>query len=308
MKLGKKAVGRISQNGRSSESPDATARAIESLEHALLTSRLISRASLAKFFDPVGLVKLISECTRPLRFDLRVIKTSTDSGQNVVRFHTLLRFLGKNVPVLPFHTAMEIATLSDRIRQNLAPMEPPGASFDVGLHFETSSSFASKGRLLSTAVRILRPIACLELGTAYGMSAFFILSQLERLGQSSHLTTIEGIEPQYSLASKILCSRFGASVDCRKANIDSDLNGILDNTDPLDFVFHDAGHLPENYTRDFDLLERRMTHGALLVLDDVHYVHPTAGKNCYQAWLQIVEHPRVREAVELNGLGLALLR
>ena len=54
------------------------------------------------------------------------------------------------------------------------------------------------------AVRSCRLTSCLEIGTAYGVSAFFIIEAQKQCEMEPRLTTIEGYSPQKEISSKFL--------------------------------------------------------------------------------------------------------
>jgi predicted O-methyltransferase YrrM len=178
---------------------------------------------------------------------------------------------------------------------------------DVGKHFDISSSFGWKGRILSEIVRFMRPSNCLEFGTAYGMSSLFILGA----SKEAHLTTVEAMEPQFSIASQILQERYGDRVRCEFGLTDNVLPHVLPSMGGVDFLFHDAGHSFENYTSDFAAVLPHFRPGAVLLLDDIRWSDSRfydGDPRCYEGWMEIVHHPRVRRAVEIDRtLGLALL-
>jgi predicted O-methyltransferase YrrM len=214
-----------------------------------------------------------------------------------------------------FSAAREIALIADRncgladsYELNFGPWS---FSADVGLHFLMSSSFGAKGRLLYNVVRFMRSERCLELGTAYGMSTFFILAALEKYTKSGCLATIEGGEPQFTLASTALKARYPQNVVCYFGFIDKVLPDALKSLGPVDFVFHDAGHRREDYIRDFDQFSASLAHGAVVFFDDIRWEKPkhlAEDPHSYEGWLQVVAHPRVRRAVEIdNALGLLFI-
>lgn len=164
--------------------------------------------------------------------------------------------------------------------------------------------------MLTAGIRLMRPSSCLELGTAYGMSALFMASELESIGGDARLSTIEFFEPQFSLASAHLSDRFGDRVDCRKFDIEAGLPELARSIGAIDFVFHDANHIGENYIRDFRVLAPNMASGAVLIFDDIRWSHPAVedAMGCYQGSLEIVADDRVRHAVEIDGdLGMVQL-
>ena len=131
------------------------------------------------------------------------------------------------------------------------PLEFAQWAGDVSLHFSEASSLGQKGRILFAAVRIMRPRRCLELGTAYGMSALFILAALKAFAEGGSLATVEGYEPSYALSSVMLKKNYGEMVSCTLGLTGAVLPDLLKSLGNIDFLFHDAGHSREDYIDDF---------------------------------------------------------
>jgi predicted O-methyltransferase YrrM len=264
-----------------------------------------------KILDPVFYYRFLAQCSQQQTGVIRQLKGGQSyEDRSSKRFSILIDVLQKGVPSLPIARAREIGRRADRLRFDPTAIEFYRWSSDVGIHFEMSSSFAAKGRVLSAGIRLMRPRSCLELGTAYGMSAFFMASELESNGGESRLTTVEFVEPQYGLASSLLKDRFGDRIDCRKFDIEAGLPDLARSLEAIDFVFHDANHIGENYIRDFRTLEPHMASGSVLLFDDINWTHPSVedAMGCYQGWLEVVADDRVRRAVEIDGsLGIVQL-
>jgi predicted O-methyltransferase YrrM len=143
------------------------------------------------------------------------------------------------------------------------------------------------------------------------MSAVFILEALRSRGKDIHLATLEALEPQFSMASKMLRSRYGNQVSCEFGWTQEALPKMVKSLGRLDFLFHDAGHAKENYIRDFHTVLPIAVPGAVILMDDIRWEDSRFSRDnprCYEGWLEIVNHPRVRRAVEISGsIGLLLL-
>jgi predicted O-methyltransferase YrrM len=159
-------------------------------------------------------------------------------------------------------------------------------------------------------VRFCRPNICLELGTAYGISARFILG-MQTQGRTLHLTTIEGYQPTYALISPQLSEKYGPAVDCRLGWTKDVLPELARSSSPIHFLFHDAAHSMDDYVRDFSLIVDSLATGAVLLLDDIRWEdprYPESSADTYRGWQAIAQHKRIRHAVEVNGsMGMALL-
>ena len=264
--------------------------------------------------DPVSLVNFIVGCMRPYECEVRTIREarprqSGDTYGN--RFDALTRVLQAGAPPLTLQAAVDIGEFADELFFRRDEKENLWWAGDIGIHARACSTRAEKGRFLSSAVRVLRPRQCLELGTAYGMSSLFILSQLESFVEKACLTTVEETDTQYRVSSDFLKNKYGDLVECKQADIAESLTGICSEIGEIDFVFHDAGHSGENNVRDFQRMEPSLPRGAVVVVDDIRWtnpLYPEPAMSCYDGWLEIVGHQRVRRAVEVNrGIGMVQL-
>jgi predicted O-methyltransferase YrrM len=278
----------------------------------VLSVELGGKDGLSGIDYPVAYVDLLRSCLEKRSFPVREIRA--DSGPRDKRFNrlaTALEILGDDPPPIPFTLAAEIGRVADRMAGLTEPAEIGTWVADRGLHFEVSSSLGRKGRLLFNLVRLTRPERCLELGTAYGMSALFTLGALRLLGENGHLTTIERYDPPFSLAAEMLTARHGDRVACERGVLPDALHGLGDSVRDVSFMFHDASHRGENMVKDFEAALPRLAPGALVLIDDIRWVPMgslTGPGDAYDGWRQIVAHPRVRYAVEIDDrLGLVLL-
>ena len=76
-------------------------------------------------------------------------------------------------------------------------------------------------------------------------------------------------------------------------------------------MYHDAGHSKKHYIEDFHTVLPAMKPGAVILFDDIRWKDPRfmpTNPQCYEGWKEVVKHPRVRQAVEINNdMGLLLL-
>jgi predicted O-methyltransferase YrrM len=217
----------------------------------------------------------------------------------------------KNIPTLEIQTVEKIGHIADGLRNHNETMQTEQWAGDVRAHFEMSSSFGAKGRVLSTIIRYMGSHTCLELGTAYGMSALFILEAMTRQNGDISLITVEGGETQYSVSSDLLKKHYGDKVSCVYGWTNQVLPQLVNSLPPIDFMFHDAGHSQLDYTRDFNAILPVLKPGAVVLVDDIRWSDPRFAEGdpqCYRGWLDIVSHPRVSRAVEIDdSMGLLLL-
>ena len=160
----------------------------------LLLHWLSQWVDVREYKYPALYLEFMRRWTENSTCDIRQIK-GTPRG----RYALLLDQLASHIPVAPVDLANEAAKIADGIMDRRDLFDYDDWSADVGLHFQISSSFGRKGRLLCAAIRLLRPTKCLELGTAYGMSGFFIAKTLNSIGGGS-LWTIEMGPRQHAIA------------------------------------------------------------------------------------------------------------
>ena len=199
-----------------------------------LSAALSRVEGLTELVDPEAFVDFVRGCLNHREYQVVEIKhPSQPPDAPQLRFSALLDMLRTGALPVPFDAAVAFARIADTYRGNTESLVISGWAGDIGLHFSFSSSLALKGRLLWNSVRFLRCTRGLELGTAYGMSALFLLDGMRAANGNAHLTTVEGFEPLYSLASHVLGTRFGDRVTCVLGNIGEVLPKALDLRRPL---------------------------------------------------------------------------
>ena len=143
------------------------------------------------------------------------------------------------------------------------------------------------------------------------MSAAVLMLAMKRFSGGGHLWTVEGSEQQYSLAKEMLKDSFGESVCCRYGNTREELPLAAAEARDVELFFHDAGHSRDDYVRDFDSVMEYCVPGATLIFDDIRWNDPRFVRDdplCYEGWREVIEHPRVSWAVEIDdSIGLLLL-
>lgn len=279
----------------------------------VLSAALRESGALSAIHYPVAYLEFLRTCIEPTAHSVTEVKAESGSPDSAARrFATLVNQIRGGLPEIECSVVQEIALIADRNRTFAESSEFGEWAGDVGLHFTMSSSFGKKGRILFNIIRFMRSERCLELGTAYGMSALFILAAMKAYSGSGHLATLEGSEPQFSLGSSVLKSRYGEMVSCHFGAVNSVLPELVKSFSRLDFMFHDCGHSREDYTRDFNQVSGIMASGAVVVFDDIRWEDTrfiAGGANTYQGWREVVAHARVRRAVEIDdAVGLLLIR
>jgi predicted O-methyltransferase YrrM len=256
---------------------------------------------------PSAYVEFIRSCLEMRTLAIKTIKQRRGGAQASHRFNTLLSVL-TNPPPLAFPVADRLARVAQHFQHNTGPLISAQWHGDVRAHFEISSSFGHKGRILAAILRFMRTRQVLELGTAYGMSAMFML---ETMGQDGRLTTVEGREVQHGIASTVLTARYPGRVVCELGLTSEILPRLCKELPPVDFLFHDAGHSRKAFIDDFHAALPLFAPGAVVLVDDIFWNDPRFAKRnprCHQGWLKVATHPRVVQAVEISReMGLLLL-
>jgi hypothetical protein len=122
-------------------------------------------SKLATIENPRQALSFFFDCFKPLEFTA-VHKTPQVKLELLDRVLVMLQFRDAT---LPLSVALPIALYADNMLNNFR-FESPWVR-DIGHHFAVSSSLGEKARLVFNLVRALKPKACLEIGTAYGISA-----------------------------------------------------------------------------------------------------------------------------------------
>lgn len=274
---------------------------------AVLAAAMLEPDLLSRIHYPVAYAQLLRETLEPWRHRLNEVKRLEHENH---RFDMLCDALRKDLPALDYQMARQIATIADEYRGLSQPIEFQRWAGDVGLHFSVASSFGQKGRILFNIVRFMKPSRCLELGTAYGMSALFILSALKTFVGRGCLVTVEGWPAISSLSFPMLKEHYGEMVSCVSGSTRTVLAETLQSFGKVDFVFHDANHTRQDYIDDFAVMADHLASGAIVVVDDIRYEDPrvTTDPRCYEGWQAICSHPRVARAVEVDdAIGFLLM-
>lgn len=278
----------------------------------VLLRMLDDRQSLTRKNDAAAYVDFLRACVEPMKLHIKIVKQPGEHGHDpqANRFATLIDTL-RHVPPVPTDTALAIADRADWFRGSTLAVNEQRWAGDVGLAFSIASSSGYKGRILSTIVRLCHAKQCLELGTAFGLSAMFIIEQQKRLGLPCHLTTIEGSNPQFELARDHLTKAYGEAVTCHFGYTQEVLPELARSSVPIDFIFHDAGHSRDDYVNDFGAIIGALAPGSVVLIDDIRWEDARfrqGAAHTYAGWQAVVAHPQVSQAIEIDGaMGLVQL-
>lgn len=149
------------------------------------------------------------------------------------------------------------------------------------------------GDWFTELVRARRPEVVVELGTAFGVSGMYFLAGLEANGAGC-LYTFEPNERWAILAQPNLAAigaRFRLTRGTFEARVDEALAGRR-----IDLAFIDAIHTPEFVLPQLELILARSSHGALVLLDDIHF-----SPDMRACWAELAESARFRASLSLAG-------
>ena len=226
---------------------------------------LAEARKLAPIENPRQALSFFSDCFKPLTFDA-IYKTHHHANLDLVnRIMAMLQF---HDATLPLSLALQIAIYADGMLTNFGFESYNG---DIGYHFTFSSSLGTKAQLVFNLVRASKPNSCLEIGTAYGISAFLIARCQELCSVQPHVVTIENFSPQKEISKSFLQKHCPQGVKTLHADKHDAIAQLVAAAEQFDFVFHDNGHSGDDYVRDFTELLPLMPAGAVFVLDDINW-------------------------------------
>lgn len=155
--------------------------------------------------------------------------------------------------------------------------------------------------LLFRLVRALQPVHCLELGTAYGVSAAYQGAALELNGMGQ-MMTLEGDENVASIARRSLASLGISNVRVVTGRFEDTLASALREMGQVDYVFLDGGKYEDVLWRQFEEIVPFASAGAVLVFDDIRW-----SPDMERAWNRISRDERVRVSLDLEAVGVLVL-
>jgi len=258
--------------------------------------------------DAAFLIKAATEAVGQL--SARCIRVRWDEAYAATgqpRFDTFVHCVETGLPALPSDVAEDTLRVANGI---IGSPDVDFTGIPAGRSFAMASSFGLKARLLYGAAAVLGPRRCLEIGTAWGMSGLVLLHALKRGGRAGTLDTIEMDAQRHAAAARMLGERFGDRVTCHLGLTENLLPGVAERMGGIDFAFHDGGHGRKHYVGDFAIIAALMPAGGVVVFDDIRWqsrrsVEPS---DCYEGWLEVARHPRVRCAVEIaRRIGVVAL-
>jgi predicted O-methyltransferase YrrM len=296
---------------RAAETAERTARNRHAVD-AVLSWALERAEADGPLYFPVEYVQFLRDCTErtwAIWRELRNDAGEPDSASR--RFNGFVDSLG-DLPAIEFSSAERLARAVDKLRANVNPETGFREHGDQQRRFARSASLGVKGRLLHSAVKAMQSEQIVELGTFWGMSALFMLEALGTAGPDAHLTTVEHNADFSRKASALIHSHFNGRATCIHGRTQDVVPDLARTMTGVDLMFHDAGHSGEAYVREFNAAEPFLAPGAVVLFDDIRWFDRSlvsTDPKCYDGWMEVTRHPRVRRAGEIDGyMGVVLLR
>jgi len=157
--------------------------------------------------------------------------------------------------------------------------------------------------LLFKLIRRTKPVRCLELGTALGISAAYQGAALS-LNGVGHLISLEGSEALARIAEEgfrlLGLSRCAEVVIGR---FEDNLPGILKKHRPVDYVFIDGHHDYEATLSYTEQILPFLANSAVLVYDDIAW---SVGMR--RAWRKIESDVRMAATFDMGSMGVCIVK
>jgi len=279
---------------------------------AELMARMLWEIKAVHFNADKPYVQFLRDCTERTWAVWRELRN--DGGEPDAasrRFNNFVDAL-TDIPAIEFSSAERLARAVDKLRANINPETGFREHGDQQRRFARSASLGVKGRLLHSAVKAMQSEQIVELGTFWGMSALFMLEALGTAGPDAHLTTVEHNADFSRKASALIHSHFNGRATCIHGRTQDVVPDLARTMTGVDLMFHDAGHSGEAYVREFNAAEPFLAPGAVVLFDDIRWFDRSlvsTDPKCYDGWMEVTRHPRVRRAGEIDGyMGVVLLR
>ncbi|MDX1990765.1 MAG: class I SAM-dependent methyltransferase [bacterium] len=157
--------------------------------------------------------------------------------------------------------------------------------------------------LLFKLVREFKPKALVEMGTNVGISASYQASALKLNGDGGRLMTLEGAEALADLSQRNFHSLGLDNVRCVVGRFQDTLDGVLEELRPLDYAFIDGHHEEKATINYFHQILPYTAPTALMIFDDINW-----NEGMHNAWETIIAHERVDLAVEMEEIGICVVR
>ena len=155
--------------------------------------------------------------------------------------------------------------------------------------------------LLFNFIRNCKPERCMELGTCLGISGAYQAAAL-KLNNKGELVTLEGSESFALIAEDNFKYLELDKVRVVTGRFQDTLDALLDEFNPLDYVFID-GHHDENATVSyFTKIKPYLSDKSVMIFDDISW-----SEGMIRAWNTIIGDESVKVSLHLGSIGLCII-
>ncbi|MEW6060516.1 MAG: class I SAM-dependent methyltransferase [Bacteroidota bacterium] len=155
--------------------------------------------------------------------------------------------------------------------------------------------------LLFYLIERLMPQRCLEFGTCVGISTLYQSAALTLNGHGT-VVTMEGSQTLAAIAQQNFQALNCSNIISVVGTFNSVLPTVVEQYQPFDVVFIDGHHEGTATLNYFERLLPSLSRNAVVVFDDIHW--SASMKN---AWKHLINHRRVKYAVDLFQLGIVIV-
>ncbi len=150
-------------------------------------------------------------------------------------------------------------------------------------------------------VRKLQPLACVELGTSFGISASYQAAALNLNGKGN-LYTLEGSPEIAKIAEETINLLGIKNTSVIVGPFLTTLRGVLKAAKPIDLFFNDGHHDHDAVIQYFNEALQFLSNEAVIVFDDISW-----SKGMRKAWKEIEEDNRVIASIDLQTMGIVIV-
>ncbi len=194
---------------------------------------------------------------------------------------------------------MEYPDVKRKLEALAAPF-PYRDGFHLGMRDNQNAVELEVGQMLYGAMCDRRPTSVVELGTAAGYSATWMLLGLER-NEHGHLWTLDPTVPQPAVWDRVGCP-VGRLTYIEA--ISQDVEALAKLPPQIDFLFHDASHDFNSILKDVEMLIPRIPVGGLIAIHDVNF-HRAMGDRVLEYFDSRPDDWKYAEMSMSCGLGVA---
>lgn len=157
-------------------------------------------------------------------------------------------------------------------------------------------------KLIFNILRKTQPSTCLELGTCVGISAAYQATAL-KLNNKGILLTLEGSPEIARIAEETFNSLGLSNVSVIIGPFHQTLNKTLESSKPIDILFNDGHHDHDAVIQNLNKSIPFLSDEAIILFDDIAW-----SSGMKKAWAEIENDKRVNVSINLNKMGIALIK